>query len=54
MQVLSRLSIRPSKLEHLCHRQTAVGNISAAYANLPMFFQDIRHDPFKKNVEESG
>ena len=32
-----------------------IGNISAAYANLPiMFFQSIRHDPFEKNVEEGG
>ena len=32
-----------------------IGNISAAYANLPiMFFQGTRHDPFEKNVEEGG
>ena len=43
------------QLEHLCHRQTEIGNISATYANLPiMFFQGIRHDPFEKNVEEGG
>ena len=43
------------QLEHLCHRQTQIGNISAAYANLPiMFFQGIRHDPFEKNVEGVG
>ena len=30
-----------------------IGNISAAYANLPiMLFQGIRHDPFEKTVEE--
>ena len=43
----------------VCHQfgllRTDLGNISAAYANLPiMFFQDIGHDPFEKNVEEGG
>ena len=43
------------QLEHLCHRKPQIGNISAAYANLPMmFFQGIRHDPFDKNVAEGG
>ena len=33
--------------------KSQIGNISAAYANLPiMFFQGIRHVPFEKNVEE--
>ena len=56
-QVLSRLSTRASSscCSSASHRQPQIGNISAAYANLPiMFFQGIRHDPFKKNVEEGG
>ena len=45
-----------SILSHNLGRSSGhIGNISAAYANLPiMFFQGIRHDPFEKNVEEGG
>ena len=63
VQVLSRLSIRASSSCSSSARASMssanykpqIGNISATYANLPiMFFQGIRHDPFEKNVEESG
>ena len=43
------------QLEHVCHRQSQISNISAAYANPSiMFFQSVRHDPFEKTVEEGG
>ena len=57
---LSRLSARASSSCSSSARASMssrpqIGNISAAYANLPiMFFQGIRHDPFEKNVEEGG
>ena len=62
VQVLSRLSVRASSSCSSSARASMSsancnisGNISAAYANLPiMFFQGIRHDPFDKNVEDGG
>ena len=55
VQVLSRLSTRASSSCSHVIGKPQIGNISAAYANLPiMFFQGIRHDPFEKNVEEGG
>ena len=62
VQVLSRLSTRASSSCSSSARASTyvigkpqIGNISAAYANLPiMFFKGIRHDPFEKNVEEGG
>ena len=55
VQVLSRLSTRASSSCSFVIGKPQIGNISAAYANLPiMFFQGIRHDPFEKNVEEGG
>ena len=53
--LLELLALAFPQLQHLCHRQTQFGNISAAYANLSiMFFQSIRHDLFEKNVKEGG
>ena len=60
VQDLSRLSTRASSSCSFSARayiigKPQIGNISAAYANLPiMFFQGIRHDPFEKNAEEGG
>ena len=58
VQVLLRLSTRASSSCSSSARasmSSQIGNISAAYANLPiMLFQGIRHDPFEKNVEDDG
>ena len=43
------------QLEHLSHCKPQIGKFSPAYAYLSiMFFQNIRHDPLEKNVEEGG
>ena len=60
VQVLSKLSTRASSSCSSSARASVIGklqigNISAAYVNLPlMFVQGIRHGPFEKNVKEGG
>ena len=55
---LSRLSTRASSSCSSSARASmysAIGNISAAYTNIPiMFFQGITHDPFEKDIEKGG
>ena len=61
VQVLSKLSTRassscsPSARAPISSANRRLGNISAAYATLPiMVFQGIRHDPFEKILNRVG